>query len=174
LVANVLIAPLPPPKPQPPPRPRTVGRDVTVILGIVAVVFAIAAISIAVSAVSSAPAVQQQHSNPAAVEAAPPPSPPRTPAQLKQDAKDEAILLETARQAAAKVMENNLLGQGFNVDVNAIGLHHTTLRLKWILVSKVTAYQFSQQGDTLQGLKDMGFKKFTITDGYDESWTWTL
>jgi hypothetical protein len=72
----------------------------------------------------------------------------------------------------AKTMENQLLGKGLNVDVNAVGPHYTTLRLKWILVSKMTAYQFTQDGqDTLRGLERAGFKHFTITDGYDESWT---
>ena len=100
---------------------------------------------------------------------------PKTQAQLLKEAADNESLDETTRVAAAKVMENSLLDKGLDVDVNATGIHHKTLRLKWILVSKVTAYQFARDGgETFANLKDAGFTKLVITDGYDESWSWNL
>ncbi len=75
----------------------------------------------------------------------------------------------------AKTFENSMLDRGLNVDVNVIGPQHTTLRVKWILVSKVDAYQITTHDQALlNNLHTMGFKKFVIWDGYDNSWTWNL
>jgi hypothetical protein len=41
------------------------------------------------------------------------------------------------------------LDKGLNVDVLATGKGKTTLRLKWVLVNKVVAHQFSKQGISL-------------------------
>jgi hypothetical protein len=60
-----------------------------------------------------------------------PPVKPKTAAQLKKEARDEELIAETERDLLAKVMENTMLGEGHNVDVNAIGPRHTTLRPKW-------------------------------------------
>lgn len=108
-----------------------------------------------------------------------PPAPvvikPKTRAELRKEAADKESLDETVRIAMAKVMENAYLAKGLNVDVNAIGSHHSVLRLKWILVSKVTAYQFTHDDpEMFTDLKNDGFKKFEITDGYDKTWTWDL
>jgi hypothetical protein len=37
----------------------------------------------------------------------------------------------------------------------------------------VEQFQYTQQ-DTLNQMKSQGFTKFTITDGYEQSWTWNL
>lgn len=50
----------------------------------------------------------------------------------------------------------------------------TTLRLKWILVSRVVAHQFSQNREIWQTMETLGFKRLEITDGYDEQWYWTI
>lgn len=105
---------------------------------------------------------------------APPPK-PLTPAEQKKiDAEFEASK-EPARVAYAKFTEDNLLAAGYNVDVVAYGPKHKYLKLKWILVSKVTAYQFSHDNSGMwQTMREAGFTKFAITDGYDETWTWDL
>jgi hypothetical protein len=89
--------------------------------------------------------------------------------------KHDAEAKEVIRQAYAKTFENNMLGQGMNVDVNAIGPLHTTLRVRWVLATKVDAYQITTTNqELLKELRDLGFKKFVVWNGYDSSWTWTL
>lgn len=117
--------------------------------------------------------------------------PPYTGAQearlLKLSARKNSLLAkeraaaERAQEAAtialrrkfASAYENELLDKGFNVDVTTEGRNATTLRLKWILVSKVIAHQFDK-GGVVPEMRKLGFKKFILTDGYDETWTWDL
>lgn len=77
------------------------------------------------------------------------------------------------RRTYAAELENTYLDKGLNVTVTTKGKGATTLHLKWILVSRVVAHQLSKS-DLLGQLRDMGFKRFEISDGYDESWYWTL
>lgn len=96
-------------------------------------------------------------------------------AAAAKEAKEAAVADETLRQDYAKTLENNLLGEGFDVDVNAIGSQHTTLRVKWVLATKVDAFQLTNGDQSMfNEARAIGFKKFVIWDGYDESWTWTL
>jgi hypothetical protein len=68
-----------------------------------------------------------------------------------------------------------MLAEGLNVDVNAVGSRHTTLRMRDVLASKVDAYQFTNnQQDMFRIMKGLGFKKFVLSDGYEHSWTWNL
>jgi len=97
-------------------------------------------------------------------------------ADAKQKRLDEAGM-EEARKAYAKTLERNLLDQDMDADVDAIGPGHTTLRLTWVLATKLFVYKFTQSEQTLEEFQDMralGFKKFVIRDGYDRSWTWNL
>ncbi|HVP43271.1 MAG TPA: zinc ribbon domain-containing protein [Terriglobales bacterium] len=81
---------------------------------------------------------------------------------------------EAARIAFAKIVENQMLDEGWNMDVTAIGAKHTTLRMKWALVSKVMAHQMSQKSDIFDTARQLGFKRLELTDGFDETWTWNL
>jgi hypothetical protein len=100
----------------------------------------------------------------------------RARAKAQQKAKGEADKAqEKARIAYAKFMENGFLRNNMNVDVFAHGPRHTHLTMRWVLASKALAFQFTEQEqDTLQSMTREGFKKFTISDGYNESWTWDL
>ncbi len=100
---------------------------------------------------------------------------PKTTAQLRKEAADSEAVNESVRISMAKDIENRMLSNGYNVDVNAVGPHHRILRFKWALVSKVVAYQLShQEQDMFPTMKENGFTKFVITDGYDETWEWKL
>jgi hypothetical protein len=91
--------------------------------------------------------------------------------QLNQKRKKALV---QARKEFAKQYEYGLLEQGMNVTVTTHGDRATTLKVKWILVSRVTAHEMSKDAEFFQTLRDLGFKKFIITDGYDESWYWDL
>jgi hypothetical protein len=90
-------------------------------------------------------------------------------------AQAQAWTEQEARKSYAKRLENTLLSENVNADVSAIGKGGSTLQLKWALVSKVMAYQFSNNAPQMfQDMKSLGFRKFVITDGYDETWMWRL
>ena len=95
-------------------------------------------------------------------------------AEARKHAVEEAALNRTLRDSMAQTLENKLLDEGYNVDVKAIGNDHTTLHIKWILVSKVLAHQLSQEGSFFSNARAVGFKRVEITDGYDETWYWKL
>ena len=92
----------------------------------------------------------------------------------KEEAAEEAKLNEVIRVAMAKTIENTMLDEGFNMDVSAIGPHHTILKLRYVFVSKVFAHQFSKKSQIFDSARKAGFVKIVATGGYDENWTWNL
>lgn len=79
-----------------------------------------------------------------------------------------------ARRLYARELEHRLLDEGMNVTVTTSGRHATTLRVEYILVSKVWAHKLGNDGKTIPTIRNMGFEKFILTDGYDETYTWTF
>ena len=94
--------------------------------------------------------------------------------EAQQKAAADALVKRALRDGMAKNLEDRLLSEGYNVDVNAIGKDHTTMRIKWILVSKVLAHQLTEDGTFLRNCREVGFKRVEITDGYEETWYWNL
>lgn len=92
----------------------------------------------------------------------------------KQTAKENAATAEAARVAFAKTVETQMLDEGWDFDVTAIGSTHTILRMKWVLADNVAAHQISNQNAIFDTARQLGFKKMELTDGYDKTWTWTL
>jgi hypothetical protein len=84
-----------------------------------------------------------------------------------------AQLMVQQRKDYAKKLEETYLDKGMDVTVTTKGKNATTLRLEWILVSRVVAHQFAKS-DIWSTLREAGFKRLEITDGYDEEWYWTL
>lgn len=89
-----------------------------------------------------------------------------TPAEKEQAA-------ATARRAFAKLLENNYLDEGLDIHVTTHGRNATTLRLEYVLFGRVWAHQFSE-GEHWGTIRDLGFKRVEMRDGYDFSWAWTL
>jgi|GEM_PF-4961282 len=87
--------------------------------------------------------------------------------------KRETIKIQ-ARKDFAEQYEYDFLDEGMDVTVTTSGSKATTLKLEWILISKVDAHEYSKNKNFLQKLRNLGFKKFIITDGYGESWYWNL
>lgn len=79
-----------------------------------------------------------------------------------------------ARRAFGKQYEATLLGQGIDARVSVRGAQATTLRLEWILANRPLVYQFGQNGETMEFLRSMGFRRLEITDGYNDSWAFDL
>jgi hypothetical protein len=103
-----------------------------------------------------------------------PPEKPKTKAELRKEAIEQQQVDILLRKAFAKNFENKCLASGLNVDVRAYGPQYTYLETKYVLASKVLVYQFDNTPGLFDGMKQAGFKKFRLTDGYDSSWTWTF
>lgn len=91
-----------------------------------------------------------------------------------EERKVEAAAQTVARGIFAKELENHYLDKGINADVTTSGPGKTSLRIKWALVSKVTAHQLGKNGDFWESMRKLGFKKVVMTDGYDESFSWNV
>lgn len=128
--------------------------------------------------------LKSQPTAPVAVEpAAPvtpsgPPPKPLTDAELKRQEeqfhKEFEKKQERERIQYAKTMEEVLLLSGFSADVYASGPKHNHLTMKYIGVTKSLAFRFGQDQEKLMEMRNAGFTKFTMTDGYSDSWTWKL
>lgn len=84
--------------------------------------------------------------------------------------KIQAALALATRQKIAETWETSLLDKGMSVDVTAEGKEKTTLKLKYVLVSKAFAHNLTKNGEFIQTLRNAGFKKLVMTDGYDDTW----
>lgn len=92
----------------------------------------------------------------------------------KAEARKRAEELLAARIQFAKDYEYSLLDEGIDATVTLHGTNSTTLKLKWIFISKVAAHELGKNTELFQNLRELGFKKFIITDGYYETWYWNL
>lgn len=99
----------------------------------------------------------------------------RAAALAAKQERENVADLEEARKAYAKTLEKSLLDQDMDATVEAIGPQHTTLRITWVLATKLFAYKIAQQEqEGFEDMRELGFKKFIVFDGYDRSWTWGL
>ena len=91
-----------------------------------------------------------------------------------------AIRLREAKEQRAKRLiygpglENLFLDKGYDITVKITGKDATTLRIKWILTSRVLVHQISKDQNLIQSWRQLGFKKVIFTDGYRSNWEMTL
>jgi len=76
------------------------------------------------------------------------------------------------RKMMAELMDQQVLQAGYNVEISDLEGKNPALRIKYALMNRALVYQIMQQLDT-SGLWDNGFKKVILTDGYDDTWTYT-
>lgn len=74
------------------------------------------------------------------------------------------------RKRFADEYERNLLDEGMDVHVATLGKTHTTLQIKWILVNRPIIYKMINDETAMGNLRNLGFKKLVMTDGYDSTW----
>ncbi|MBI5484485.1 MAG: hypothetical protein HY888_08490 [Deltaproteobacteria bacterium] len=75
------------------------------------------------------------------------------------------------RKLFAKSYERQLLDKGLDAYASAVGKNCTSLKVKWILVNRPLVHQLCNNATFIQSLRDMGFKKLLMVDGYQYSWT---
>jgi len=91
----------------------------------------------------------------------------------RQKIEEEAAKLAT-RKAFASTLEETYLDNRMDVTVTTLGQNATTLKMKFVLFSRVDAHELSKDTEFFQMLRGFGFKKFIMTDGYDFTWVWNL
>jgi hypothetical protein len=95
-------------------------------------------------------------------------------AEQQRLAADEERQADENRVALASRLENGFLDSSMDVTVTATGQDHTTLRVAWVGVSRVTAYKMSKESVIFQSARAAGFKRIEISDGYGSEWYWKL
>jgi hypothetical protein len=98
-------------------------------------------------------------------------------AKDKKDAEFVAVEAAKAKIASRKQfaahLEQSFIESRMNADVTAQGPQNTTLRIKYVLASKVSANDLSKSG-VIEKAETAGFKLVQFTDGYNSTWSWKL
>jgi RNA polymerase subunit RPABC4/transcription elongation factor Spt4 len=89
----------------------------------------------------------------------------------RESAKIANQVMIQKRAKFAKEYERQLLDKGMDVYVSTQGKDKSVLRVKWVLVSRPLVYKMINDGSVMGNLRNLGFKKLIMTDGYDSSWT---
>jgi hypothetical protein len=76
-----------------------------------------------------------------------------------------------AREVFAGTLEETYLKKSMDVDMSVSGKNNTTLKFKYVLVSRPLVYQLQNDSDFMGDLRRMGFTKVIFTDGYYHTWT---
>lgn len=76
----------------------------------------------------------------------------------------------SGRKAYANELEHRYLKRGMDVHVSVEGDRNTTLKLRWVLISRPTVYNFINDRDLMSNLKSRGFRQLVMTDGYNSTW----
>jgi len=77
------------------------------------------------------------------------------------------------RLAYAKLLRNRYLDQGLDINVSITGIDNTRIKLSFALFNAVWAHKMGN-GDLITEIQNMGFKKLTMTDGYDYTVYWNF
>lgn len=77
------------------------------------------------------------------------------------------------RKQFAENLEQRFIDHRMNADVTVSGPQNTTLRIKYVLASKVSANDLAKSG-IIEQAESAGFKVVQFTDGYTSTWTWKL
>jgi hypothetical protein len=92
--------------------------------------------------------------------------------KAEKEQAEEERRTATARKDYAKELEFKFLDKmHMDTTITVSGKNNTIIKIKWILWTRVTVYEFFKDGKILSTWRSMGFKKYILTDGY--RWTWT-
>ncbi len=84
-------------------------------------------------------------------------------------------LMAINRKNYAKEYENLLLNNArMDTTITTSGKNDTTLKFKFILVSRVFVNELTKDGKLVNHWRSMGFKTIIFTNGYNETWTMNL
>lgn len=88
-----------------------------------------------------------------------------------KEAKERAKTAALARAAYGEVLRTRFLDKNLDIKVSVTGAKKDRITLKFILFNDVWSHRIQQDG-LLRELRDIGFKRVTLTDGYDYTVYW--
>jgi len=87
----------------------------------------------------------------------------------------EAKIKIASRKEYGKVLENYLLDNAkMDTKITTSGKDYTTLKIEYILTSRVMVNELTKDGKLPSIWEQMGFKTVVFTDGYYHTWTMDL
>jgi len=75
------------------------------------------------------------------------------------------------RKAYAEKLRDNYLDQGMDIKVSVYGKNNANIKLTFVLFNDVWTHKM-QKGTLIKEIQDMGFKKLSLSDGYDYNVYW--
>lgn len=78
------------------------------------------------------------------------------------------------RTEIAKEMELRFLDNGLDVHVSVTGKDQSTLRLKYVLMTRPFAHKFINTKEQISLLQLAGFKRVEFFDGHREEWSYDM
>lgn len=88
----------------------------------------------------------------------------------RRQAEIDAWAKVAARDVYANMLEQEYLKKGMDVDISLSGADKSTIKFKYILISRPLVYQLMNDSDFMSNLRSAGFKKVIFTDGYYHTW----
>lgn len=92
-------------------------------------------------------------------------------AKAAKDAKEREKTAALAREVYGEALRRRFLDRNLDIKVSVTGTKKDRITLKFILFNDVWSHRIQQDG-LLRELRDIGFKKVTLTDGYDYTVYW--
>lgn len=88
-------------------------------------------------------------------------------------------VMKTQRETIANRYERDLLGKGMDVHVYLGGSFSDRLTIQYVLFNRAWAFKITDGGSMatggfLESLQQVGFKRVTFSDGYNESFSYDL
>ncbi len=96
-----------------------------------------------------------------------------TPVESTELAEDVSEGARNRRDFADR-LERRYLERGMDVSVSVRGEENRILRVQWVLAGRPEAYQLQNNHQLMNNLDELGFKKFELTDGYGDRWSWSI
>jgi hypothetical protein len=90
----------------------------------------------------------------------------------RKEAAEEQRIQIGARKEYARRLEVAFLNRGINARVTTQTEKADILRIEWILASRVTVHQLSQDTELQLQIRGFRFRRVVLTDGYSENWQW--
>jgi hypothetical protein len=101
---------------------------------------------------------------------------PESALDRKARERSESLVRQSVRRVYAQSTQEKLWRSGIECKVQTRGPHETTLYLQYALAGDSFRFQFGEGfvGPYAAELREMGFKKVELSDGFSYGWVWTL
>jgi hypothetical protein len=93
--------------------------------------------------------------------------------EQEQQAAVEREVKKAQRLAAESILREKYLDQGLDIKVDVSGKNADRITLTYVLFNDVWTHRFQKDGG-LDALRDMGFRRVDLKDGYDYHIYWTF